>query len=46
MYILQLFRQSINSQILMFKEPVYGKIIPGHVIMAEKVANEEHNNLI
>ena len=25
---------------LMFKEPVYGKIIPGHVIMAEKVANE------
>ena len=30
----------------MFKEPVYGKIIPGHVIMTEKVANEEHNNLI
>ena len=34
------------SQILMFKEPVYGKIIPGHVTMTEKVAYKEHNNLI
>ena len=28
------------NRILMFKEPVDGKILPGHVIKTEKVANE------